>query len=87
MDCISDIFHTVEGTKCALNVMITGALTLCGNWRGISLLEVMGNSVFTKMILIRLQKVAEKALPDSQRDFQTGRGERSDTERNLIHPG
>ena len=41
-----------------------GDLTQFDNWRGISLLDVMGK-VFTKVIQMRLQKVAEEVLPDS----------------------
>ena len=43
-------------------------LTVCDNWRGISLLDVVGK-VFTKIIQSRLQSVAEEVLPDSQCGF------------------
>ena len=45
----------------------------CDNWWGISLLDVMGK-VFTKVIPMRLQKVAEEVLADSQCGFRAGRG-------------
>ena len=45
----------------------------CDNWWGISLLDVMGK-VFTKVILMRLQKVAEEVLPDSQCGFRVAGG-------------
>ena len=44
----------------------------CNNYRGISLLSVIGN-VFAKVILIRLQKLAERVYPDSQCGFRAGR--------------
>ena len=42
------------------------------NNRDISLLSVIGN-VFAKVILIRLQKLAERVYPESQCGFQAGR--------------
>ena len=48
-------------------------LTQCDNWRGISLFDVMGK-VFTKVIQVRLQSVAEEVLPDSQCSLGAGRG-------------
>ena len=44
----------------------------CNNFRGISLLSVIGK-VFTKVILIRLQKLAECVYPESQCGFRAGR--------------
>ena len=48
----------------------------CNNYRGISLLRVIGK-VFAKAILIRLQKLAERTYPESQCGF---RDERSTTD-------
>ena len=42
-----------------------GDLTICGNWRGISLLDVI-KELFAKVIQGRLQVVVEDTLPDSQ---------------------
>ena len=50
-----------------------GNLRSCDNWRGISLLEVMGK-VVARIIQGRLQKLAERELPESQCGFRKGRG-------------
>ena len=44
----------------------------CNNYRGISLLSVIGK-VFAKVILIRLQKLAERVYTESQCGFRAGR--------------
>ena len=44
----------------------------CGNHRGISLLSIVGK-VFAKIILKRLQRASEEALPESQSGFRAGR--------------
>ena len=44
----------------------------CNKYRGISLLIVIGK-VFAKVILIRLQKLAERVYPESQCGFRAGR--------------
>ena len=82
MDFILDMFHTVwseqrvpHDWRDALLVPIPkkGDLSLCDNWRGISLLDVVGK-VFARVIQARLQSVAEEVLPDSQCGFRAGRG-------------
>ena len=79
---IMDLFSTVwrEGRvpaewRDAILVPIPkkGDLLQCDNWRGISLLDTMGK-LFTKVIQVRLQKVAEEVLPDSQCGFRRNRG-------------
>ena len=50
-----------------------GNLRSCDNWRGIALLEVVGK-VVARVIQGRLQRVAERELPDSQCGFRKGRG-------------
>ena len=50
-----------------------GDLRKCDNWRGISLLDVVGK-VFTRIMQDRLQVVAESILPESQCGFRKGRG-------------
>ena len=50
-----------------------GNLKVCDNWRGISLLDVVGK-VFGRIIHSRLQNAAEDILPDSQCGFRQGRG-------------
>ena len=44
----------------------------CNNYRGISLLSVIGKG-FAKVILMRLQKLAERVYPESQCGFRAGR--------------
>ena len=44
----------------------------CNNCRGTSLLSVIGK-VFAKVILIRLQRLAERVYPESQCGFRAGR--------------
>ena len=44
----------------------------CNNYRGISLLSVIGK-VFAKDILVRLQKLAERIYSESQCGFRAGR--------------
>ena len=76
------LFHQVWRDGCvpqewkdALIVPIPkkGDLSICDNWRGISLLDV-GGKLFAKTIQSRLQDVAEEVLPDSQCGFRRGRG-------------
>lgn len=49
-----------------------GDLTRCDNWRGISLLDVVGKIV-ARVIQERLQQLAEEELPESQCGFRKGR--------------
>ena len=50
-----------------------GNLKLCDNWRGISLLDVVGK-LFARILQDRLQGLAEDILPESQSGFRRGRG-------------
>ena len=50
-----------------------GDLTSCDNWRGIALLEVVGK-VIARVVLGRLQQLAEEELPESQCGFRSGCG-------------
>ena len=50
-----------------------GNLQICDNWRGIALLEAVGK-VVARIIQGRLQKLAERELPESQCGFRKGRG-------------
>ena len=50
-----------------------GDLTRCNNWRGISLLDVVGKLV-ARILQERLQQQAEEELPESQCSFRKGRG-------------
>ena len=82
LEYIVDLFSTVwrkqkvpKEWRDALIIPIPkkGDLTLCDNWRGISLLDVIGK-LFVKIIQRRLQKVAEEVLSDLQCGFRSGRG-------------
>ena len=44
----------------------------CNNYRGISLLSIVGK-VFARVILMRLQELAERIYPESQFGFRAGR--------------
>jgi len=50
-----------------------GDLSSCDNWRGISLLDVLGK-VFAKIIQQRLQAIVEEEVADSQCGFWCNRG-------------
>ena len=50
-----------------------GDLSHCDNWRGISLLDVVGK-VVVRVLQERLQKLAEDQFPESQCGFRKGRG-------------
>ena len=50
-----------------------GDLSKCDNWRGISLLEVLGK-VMATILQERLQLLAEDELLESQCGFRKGRG-------------
>ena len=78
---ILDLVHTVwqEGSvpQDWVNADIVpvpkkGDLTLCDNWRGIALLDVVGKLV-GKLIQTRLQSFAESVLPEEQCGFRRNR--------------
>jgi len=50
-----------------------GDLSVCDNWRGISLLDVTGK-LFARIINDRFQVVVEDSVTDSQYGFRAGRG-------------
>ena len=49
-----------------------GDLSMCDNWRGIALLDVIGK-VAGRLLQCRLQQVSEDVLPESQGGFRRGR--------------
>jgi len=49
-----------------------GNLSFCDNWRGISLLDVVGK-LFTRVLNDRLQLVVEETVSDFQCGFRAGR--------------
>ena len=68
------MFHRIGGMYSVLvPVPKKGDLSLCDNWRGISLLDVVGK-VFAKVIQQRLQPVVEEVVADSQCGFWCNRG-------------
>ncbi|XP_065197607.1 uncharacterized protein LOC135829129 [Sycon ciliatum] len=50
-----------------------GDLRSCDNWRGVSLLDVVGK-MFARVIQDRLQELSKDVLPESQCGFRKGRG-------------
>ena len=44
----------------------------CNNYRGISLLSIVGKAI-ARILLVRLQKVADKVYPESQCGFRPNR--------------
>ena len=67
--------HVLNDWRDAILVPIPkkGDLTVCDNWRGICLLEIVGK-VVGRVIKERLQKLAEDVSPESQCSFRKGRG-------------
>ena len=77
-----DLVHTVWREKrvpqeWANSVLVPvpkkGDLSSCDNWRGISLLDVVGK-VVARILQDRLQHLAEEELPESQCGFRKERG-------------
>ena len=82
LDYILTLFQTVWKERCvpaewrdALLVPVPkkGDLSSCDNWKGISLLDVMGK-LFARLLNDGLQLVVEETVSDSQCGFRTGRG-------------
>ena len=67
------MFTESESGKREESIPKKGNLKSCDNWRGISLLEVMGK-VVARIIQGKLQKLAETELLESQCGFTKGRG-------------
>ena len=69
----------VGGGECAqgltINILIPkkGNLEVCGNRRGIVLLDVVGK-VLARLVQNRLREVAEEILPEPQCGFRQSRG-------------
>ena len=73
------IHHFLDNRKhpCRLDPNITilfkkGDRSQCGNYRGISLLSVVGK-VFADILLQRLNTIAQKVYPQSQSGYRSGR--------------
>ena len=50
-----------------------GDLRHCDNWRGISLLDVVGK-IMARIMKERLDQIADRVLPESQSGFRKARG-------------
>ena len=77
-----ELFDSVWRDECVVsdwcNALIVpipkkGNLNVCVNWRGISLLDVVGK-VLGRVIQDRLKLIVEDVLSDSQCGFKTSRG-------------
>ena len=64
--------HDTRDTKIITLYKNKGERNDCNNYRGISLLSIVGK-VFARVILMRLQKLAERIYPESQCCFRAGR--------------
>ena len=82
MDNILDLFHTIWRAESVpsewrnakmVPIPKKGNLSICDNWRGISLLDVI-RKVFAKVIQRRLQDMVEEVVSDSQCGFRKDRG-------------
>ncbi|KAI8493246.1 hypothetical protein Bbelb_292500 [Branchiostoma belcheri] len=56
-----------------ITIFKKGDRSVCGNYRGISLLSIAGK-IFARVLLDRLLTVAEEVLPESQCGFRPSRG-------------
>ncbi|XP_035692546.1 uncharacterized protein LOC118427017 [Branchiostoma floridae] len=56
-----------------ITIFKKGDRSICGNYRGISLLSIAGK-IFARILLDRLLTVAEEVLPESQCGFRPSRG-------------
>ena len=81
VECLLELIHNVwrEPTvpsDCCDAVLVPllkkGDLSRCDNWRGISLLDMVGK-VVVRILQDRLQKLGEDELPLSQCSFRKGR--------------
>jgi len=82
LDFVVSLFSTVWSEKqvpvewrdaTLVPVLKRRDLSECDNWRGISLLDVMGK-LFARIINDGLQVVVEDSVANSQCDFRAGRG-------------
>lgn len=76
-DLMSLVWQTEEVPQDWINSMLVtlpkkGDLSICDNWRGIALLDVVGK-VVARVLQSRLQRIAEEVLPDSQCGFRRNR--------------
>ena len=66
---VTCVYEADGGLKTAMK----GDLSVCDNWRGIRLLDVMGK-LYARIINHRLQAVVEGSVADSQCGFRACRG-------------
>ena len=67
-----EVPQDMRDTKIVTLYKNKGERSDCNNYRGISLLGIVGK-VYARVILARLQKLAERVYPESQCGFRTGR--------------
>lgn len=67
-----EVPQDMRDTKIVTLYKNKGERSDCNNYRGISLLSIVGK-VYAKVLLARLQKLAEQVYPESQCGFRAGR--------------
>ena len=67
-----EVPQDMRDTKIVTLYKNKGERSDCNNYRGISLLGIVGK-VYARVLLVRLQKLAERVYPESQCGFRTGR--------------
>ncbi|XP_047486851.1 uncharacterized protein LOC125037704 [Penaeus chinensis] len=67
-----EVPQDMRDTKIVTLYKNKGERSDCNNFRGISLLSIVGK-VYARVLLVRLQKLAERVYPESQCGFRAGR--------------
>ena len=67
-----EVPQDMRDTKIVTLYKNKGERSDCNNYRGISLLSIVGK-VYARILLVRLQKLAERVYPESQCGFRAGR--------------
>ena len=75
IQCIWEMKNIPADLKDArvITIFKKGYCSVCGNHRGISLFSIAGK-IFARILLERLQTIAEEVLPQSQCSFRPARG-------------
>ena len=66
------VLHNMRDSKIITLYKNKGERSDCNNYRGISLLSIVGK-VYARVILVRLQQLAERVYPESQCGFRSKR--------------
>ena len=67
-----EVPQDMRDTKIVTLYKNKGERSDCNNYRGISLLSIVGK-IYARVLLVRLQKLAERVYPESQCGFRAGR--------------